>query len=598
MLRLFFLQLSLLIPIGCLIAQAEQDPHPRILLTKKGEAKLQQTIKSDPLAGKLYTELLRRADYALTLPVCRYHLRDGKRLLPESRHALSNILHCGLAWRLSGKRPYFNRTIKEMEAACAMQHWNTTHFLDTAEMSTAVAIGYDWLYPNLSEPQRKKYAAALREKGLLPAREGFSGKLSWWATPRNNWAQVCSTGLLYAERALEKNDDPIHPARTQACKTLKACRSFYQPGGAYPEGPAYWHYGSNYHVMGLALHQQDKRAILQIPSPPEFKTSVLFPDYLTAPSGKVFNFADASAQKSRISSAQLWMANTFKQPATSQWVRTKISKDIAKPQDYPTFGTERFFPLSLLWLPPQPQPSSKVLALDSYWQGEQPIASFRTSWVDPNALFFAIKGGYPAASHGQMDVGSFVIDSDGIRWALDLGKDNYNLPGYFGKQRWSYFRLTNHSHNTLVIGDQLQNAKASPCKMSGFLSTPTRGEISINLTSAYAPQAKKIVRHCQFDRIKKTVTLTDTLEQVKEPVRWAILTRSSIHIKGKTVILSRAGKKLEITREDDNGGKWQISDATPATAAEQQNEGIRVLSFTAPAKAALTLSVTFKKIAP
>jgi hypothetical protein len=39
----------------------------------------------------------------------------------------------------------------------------------------------------------------------------------------------------------------------------------------------------------------------------------------------------------------------------------------------------------------------------------------------------------------------------GVRWFVDLGADNYNLPGYFGGQRWNYYRMRAESHNTLVL---------------------------------------------------------------------------------------------------------------------------------------------------
>jgi hypothetical protein len=33
---------------------------------------------------------------------------------------------------------------------------------------------------------------------------------------------------------------------------------------------------------------------------------------------------------------------------------------------------------------------------------------------------------------------------------VDLGGDVYSLPGYFGKQRWAYYRTSTVGHNTLI----------------------------------------------------------------------------------------------------------------------------------------------------
>jgi hypothetical protein len=62
----------------------------------------------------------------------------------------------------------------------------------------------------------------------------------------------------------------------------------------------------------------------------------------------------------------------------------------------------------------------------------------RSEWENPQALCVAFKAGDNKANHSHLDLGSFVFDAAGVRWAMDLGADNYNLPGYFGKQRWDY----------------------------------------------------------------------------------------------------------------------------------------------------------------
>ncbi len=570
--------------------QAGTPDHPRILFPKTAETTVKNRIKSDPLAAKLYQNLIRHADHTLTQPVCRYDIPDGRRLLAQSRYALGNILRTSMAWRLTGEKKYLDRSIRELNAACAMKDWNTSHFLDTAEMSTAVAIGYDWLYHALSEQQRASYAAALRSKGLEPARAAFTGKPAWWTQPRNNWAQVCATGLLMAERALEKSGDAIHPSRLAASRLIHACRRFYSPDGAYPEGPGYWNYGSNYHTLGLALLHDDHLE-LKVPTPPEFKGSPLFTEHLTGPTGVVFNFADARASTSRITAAQSWMAREFNDPATVGFIRARLHRDLTQHSRRPA----TLSPLHLLWLPTATRQKPTPLPLDSSWDGDQPLATFRSSWSDPDALFFAIKGGHPGASHGQMDVGSFILESDGIRWVEDLGSDNYNMPGYFGSRRWDYFRLTSLSHSTLVIDGQLQNPDARPSPLTRFNSSPQRGHASFNLTPAYQGQAEKVSRACQFDREKTCVTLTDTIDKPIGPVRWAIITRAEIEIDGSTAILQKAGKSLHLTRHDTHGGTWEILTATPPGRIENQNKGVRILAFTAPAAERLKLSVSFRQ---
>ncbi|MFX4478063.1 heparinase II/III family protein, partial [Acinetobacter baumannii] len=80
-----------------------------------------------------------------------------------------------------------------------------------------------------------------------------------------------------------------------------------------------------------------------------------------------------------------------------------------------------------------------------------------TSWTDPNATYFAMKGGDNTAHHGHLDLGTFVLDSDGVRWAIQPGMENYDLPGYFDMKggasapRWQYYRTRTAGQNTPLV---------------------------------------------------------------------------------------------------------------------------------------------------
>ncbi len=67
-----------------------------------------------------------------------------------------------------------------------------------------------------------------------------------------------------------------------------------------------------------------------------------------------------------------------------------------------------------------------------------------------------------------MDVGSFVFEADGVRWAIDLEAQNYHSlesPGMNIRgrsqdaERWTLYRLNNCSHNTLTVNGELQRVE-------------------------------------------------------------------------------------------------------------------------------------------
>jgi hypothetical protein len=102
--------------------------------------------------------------------------------------------------------------------------------------------------------------------------------------------------------------------------------------------------------------------------------------------------------------------------------------------------------------------------LDKYFGGTE-VATMRTSASDPNAMFVGLKAGDNAANHSHLDLGTWVLDALGERWIFNFGGDDYNLPGYFGKERWEYYRLRAEGHNTLIFNpgaspDQEPRAKA------------------------------------------------------------------------------------------------------------------------------------------
>ena len=81
-------------------------------------------------------------------------------------------------------------------------------------------------------------------------------------------------------------------------------------------------------------------------------------------------------------------------------------------------------------------------------------------------MFLGAKAGYNKVNHGHLDLGNFEFDALGVRWARDLGSDDYNLPDYFSgstqtSTRWTYYRLNSFSHNIPVLGNKNQDVNAT-----------------------------------------------------------------------------------------------------------------------------------------
>lgn len=73
-------------------------------------------------------------------------------------------------------------------------------------------------------------------------------------------------------------------------------------------------------------------------------------------------------------------------------------------------------------------------ALDHFFDnGLDQWSSMRSSWTDNNALYVAMKAGKNLGhqTHNDLDVGDFVLDAMGTRWAGELGSADYRAATYF-----------------------------------------------------------------------------------------------------------------------------------------------------------------------
>ena len=70
-------------------------------------------------------------------------------------------------------------------------------------------------------------------------------------------------------------------------------------------------------------------------------------------------------------------------------------------------------------------------------------------------------------NHNDLDVGNFVLDALGTRWAGELGSGDYGSTNYFsndtqGSDRWLYYRKATQGQNTINIDEANQNVLAAP----------------------------------------------------------------------------------------------------------------------------------------
>ena len=201
-------------------------------------------------------------------------------------------------------------------------------------------------------------------------------------------------------------------------------------------------------------------------------------------------------------------------------------------------------------------------------------------------------------SSDLMDGGSFIYEANGVRWASDLGAENYHriesqgLALWDARQesdRWRIFRIGPDSHNILRVDGEPQLVKGK-AEIVDF--QPER--CVLDLTSLYKDKAKKVIRKLEL-RPDRSLRVTDSLSGLKPNARicWQLCTATEASGE-KTLLLRSGGKKLAVKK--NRGGKWKITPAEKLMHEfDSPNPGILIVSFDAavPADGDLELTVEF-----
>jgi hypothetical protein len=545
--------------------------HPRLVALDADLSRIRELAKADETAAKYLTDLRGKAARLLGAEPVKYHL-IGPRLLHVSREALDRLTTLGLVYRLDGRPEPADRAVQELLAICAFQDWHPSHFLDTAEMTHAAAIGYDWLFSKLTPDQRRTVRTALVQKGLLPAQQAYERRVGW-SRCNHNWNQVCNGGISIG--ALAVADEEPELARhllTEARQGIVHALRSYAPDGGWAEGPGYWHYATRYTVYYLAALESALGTDLGLKALPGLSKAGDLRVHATGPVELTFNYADARAAAGR-AAEMFWLARAFDRPLYA-WHERQCG---GEPDAF-----------DLLWFDPRGRgPKADPEPLDRHFQGVD-VVFLRSAWEDRDAVFVGFKGGDNQANHAHLDLGSFVLDALGQRWALDLGADDYNLPGYFGGPRWTYYRLRTEGHNTLTFDGANQDPRAQ-APLVAFRSTPTLAFGIADLSKASATTTRWWRGIALLDR--REVLIQDEVH-LKKPVEvvWTLHTEAAVQTSGATATLTRSNAGLRAVILEPTGAAFTTAPASPPKP-QRPTPGVTRLLVRLPAVASARLTV-------
>ena len=599
--------------------------HPRLLLKKGEETLIQNKINQSQELYNLHQFILKTADEYITSPTL---IHPGtERIIDVSRDAIFQLFYLSYAYRMTGNSAYLTKGESVLNTICDFNNWSS-YTLDVAEMCFAVAIGYDWMFDGLSAATKQKAREKILNYALIPEKN----KAFWNYT--SNWNQVGIAGFSFGAIAIlgdgtsQMDTEATYYLNNILIENPKSMNTY--ANGNYQEGAMYWSYGTTYEVMLLSalesIFGENHEGINRLTYTPGFLESAEFMQFVTGPTSLYFNYMDSTAKRTPLP-ATFWMAKK----ATNNSLLNEEKKLLQNGSYFTTNIEEtRFLPITLIY--------GKDINLDNLLEpqtknwvgyGDQPISIVRTKWQGATGKYLGVKAGTATYSHGQMDAGTFVYDSQGLRWGSDFGKYDYTAVGDYLKSlnppqsdsdysqnspRWSIFKVSNLNHNTISIKKSTEtnwqrHKAAGIATIDAIYDTYSKRGAQINLKNV-------VGLNNELNEIKRSIYLVDeNYLEIKDEISngsnsvdiyWNMVTTGLIEkldnsrIKltqgGKTVVVEFGSNNANVPFTIQENRSTDPVDYFPTATYERKNEGYTMIGFiaTIPANQNVTFTVTIK----
>ncbi len=537
--------------ISDMIEQNGMYAHPRIIMSEERFAKLRESIGQDSVTAILLEKLRGEAERHMNEPVCQYEIPDGIRLLETSKRIQRRVAALAMAYNIFGDEKYAQRCYAELESACHFKDWNPSHFLDTAEMSTAFALGYDWLYHWMNDEQRSFLRKNMIEKGLMQVMEDYEDKprtrtYRWYQDyPGDNWKLVCNGSMSMAALAIGDEAEAREIASevlTYAYKESYAFvrRAYSAKDGTYSEGLGYWDYATYYLGLYSSALTSAAGTDYGLADHEGLRKSVDFVRYMSSNTPKSFSFGDDRESRDTGWAVLLWLAEYYQSYDIASTRLKKIEND-------------SFNYLDLLWIDEEKTPDSASDSPTDWGEVGASNASFRNTWEESGIVTALHAGVNNYKYHGHYDLGSFYLESNGARFFTDLGNENYEL-----ENRLYSYRIRAEGHNTLVINpsQELDQQEGAECLITEFASGNEAYAVT-DLTAAYEPSgAESVVRGLKMIKDKACVIIQDEISlDAPGEIYWFAHTKGEITVAddGRSAVVTVGSEKMWVGLISDSG---------------------------------------------
>ena len=574
------------------IRDALRTEHPRLMITDF-EA-LANLIKTNPTYKKWYysyrgtanenkhsVEYLAQLYAGYDMPV--YEDDDDKRIVSSEtfrdrvilfafNHKITNLVY-------SGTSDYYKNLVwNYLESAKDWPDWGERNqFLDTSDMIMAYAIAYDWLYDEWTAEQRATIINTIKTKGLYPAQQVFEGNSNYssWLNKNNNWNAWCNAGVILGALAIagDGSGSDTHQYTYLARKALESlpdCYDCLASDGSWQEGTGYWEVAMRFVAMALSSCETALGTNYGHKYAEGLSETGFYSLYLR---GKEAGFGLNDSTGKDVLNFDFYFAKLFNDKYLSGIRYYQLQNLGVNPTVF-----------DLIWYD-KANVSTKFrteIPFDKYFAGIETSTMRAGGFLDSTTAYAGLHAGYNNVPHGHLDGGTFAYETNGVRWATDLGSDDYNLFNYFqtnpdtyqGKIRWDYYRCRAEGHNTWVINpdadaDQDIEGEGEIIETS-FTKTGNSYSIA-DLTDFYKSDASSVKRGIMLNKANGALTVRDEISlKSSSTLYWFMHTKASVSISQdkKSAILTQDGRRLWVGIIDGNGTFTEMSATPLATSTD------------------------------
>ncbi|KAI0347815.1 hypothetical protein BDW22DRAFT_1319654 [Trametopsis cervina] len=591
--------------------------RPRLLAPAYKWEALPQLIAASPYMRAWNDTIFGNATQYYNLPPVEYFMDGSSGILDNCRYVKERVKAWAYVYRMTNDTKWVDRTVTELTHAASddfgpnnSTKWNPTHFLDTAEMSAAFAIAYDWMYDALTQDQKDTIRGNLITYGLSQGIHAYqnanSGDFSgWWAQPttQGNWNCVCNSGMTLGALAI-LGDDTTNTAQQilglSVPNAVAGCVQAVSSDGSWSETANYWYFGTTGHAeMSSALLTATGSDYGMLTSNKNFAETGQYHMAVFGP-GSLFAYGDHGPNKySTTANAMFFYGDYYQRPEYILFQRDQF--DAAEPN-------------AMFWYNPTAAGAFwDNLPLDHFFDDQlDQWGSMRSSWTDESALYVAIKAGLNQhhQTHNDLDCGDFVLDALGHRWAGELGSADYNSVDYFKSDdqdatRWLYYRKRSEGQNVILVNKANQNVGASPPTPKHGTTGETQGSSTVysvpgsstafwtaDLISAYN-DTSSYKRGIRTLNGRKQVLLQDDIT-TSQPIMWRMHTNATVtidqsgtsatlQINDQTLVMQVLNPTSGVTITQGPAQRFPDDPPLPAGGDDPDNPTVTVVMITLPA---------------